>query len=58
MPCKNCKCVGHNSRTCKIIKQEVVAVKDIKSSILKLFIIFTFGFSHAISLIIFSDIES
>ena len=23
MPCKNCKCVGHNSRTCK---QEVVAV--------------------------------
>ena len=26
MPCKNCKGIGHNSRTCKIIKQEVVAV--------------------------------
>ena len=26
MPCKNCKGIGHNSRTCKIIKQQVVAV--------------------------------
>ena len=28
MPCKNCKGIGHNSRTCKIIKQEVVDVED------------------------------
>ena len=26
MPCKNCKGIGHNSRTCKIIKPEGVAV--------------------------------